>query len=82
MDIGDCAKVHDLALRADYERESKSRSYYFEFDALDHLETFIGDCDRRTEQAKRRLKETQEDLSDDATVQVCFFILFSSVGQS
>jgi len=69
MDIGDCAKVHDLALRADYERESKKREFFFEFNALDHLESFISDCDRRTEQAKRRLKDTQDVLSDEATVQ-------------
>ena len=36
------------------------------FQALDHLESFIADCDRRTEAAKRKLKETQEELSEEA----------------
>ena len=30
---------------------------------MDHLTTFIGECDRKTEAAKKRLAETQEELS-------------------
>lgn len=30
---------------------------------MEHLQAFIADCDRRTEAAKRRLTETQEELS-------------------
>lgn len=30
---------------------------------MDHLQAFIGDCDRRTESAKKRLAETQEELT-------------------
>lgn len=30
---------------------------------MEHLQNFIADCDRRTEQAKQRLAETQEELS-------------------
>jgi RNA-binding protein Luc7-like 2 len=33
------------------------------FQAMEHLQSFIADCDRRTEQAKQRLAETQEELS-------------------
>ncbi|MGH0135646.1 UNVERIFIED_CONTAM: hypothetical protein FKN15_057951 [Acipenser sinensis] len=63
MDLGDCSKIHDLALRADYEIASKDRDLFFELDAVDHLESFIADCDRRTELAKKRLAETQEEIS-------------------
>ncbi|KAJ3608455.1 hypothetical protein NHX12_025502 [Muraenolepis orangiensis] len=63
MDLGECAKIHDLALRADYEIASKERDLFFELDAVDHLESFIADCDRRTELAKKRLAETQEEIS-------------------
>uniref|UniRef100_A0A4W5QDK8 LUC7-like (S. cerevisiae) n=1 Tax=Hucho hucho TaxID=62062 RepID=A0A4W5QDK8_9TELE len=63
MDLGDCAKTHDLALRADYEIASKERELFFELDAVDHLESFIADCDRRTELAKKRLVETQDEIS-------------------
>ncbi|CAL8264220.1 unnamed protein product [Arctogadus glacialis] len=63
MDLGECSKIHDLALRADYEIASKDRDMFFELDAVDHLESFIADCDRRTELAKKRLAETQEEIS-------------------
>uniref|UniRef100_A0A1I8GN75 RNA-binding protein Luc7-like 2 n=1 Tax=Macrostomum lignano TaxID=282301 RepID=A0A1I8GN75_9PLAT len=67
MDIGDCPNVHDVALKADYTQARDRRRYNFEYDALNHLENFIGECDRRTEQAKKRLRDTQEDLSEDAS---------------
>ncbi|XP_029700350.1 putative RNA-binding protein Luc7-like 1 isoform X2 [Takifugu rubripes] len=63
MDLGECTKIHDLALRADYEIASKERELFFELDAVDHLESFIAECDRRTELAKKRLAETQEEIS-------------------
>ncbi|KAK3882441.1 hypothetical protein Pcinc_013178 [Petrolisthes cinctipes] len=63
MDLGDCPKVHDLALRADYEQASAQKDYFYDIDAMEHLQSFITDCDRRTESAKKRLAETQEELS-------------------
>ena len=32
MDLGECPKVHDLALRADYEWASKNKDYYYDID--------------------------------------------------
>lgn len=88
MDLGECPKVHDLALRADYENAAKSKDYFYDVDvsflspllpqnkssvqgiyihltlqAMEHLQAFIADCDRRTEAAKKRLAETQEELT-------------------
>ncbi|TEA39557.1 hypothetical protein DBR06_SOUSAS28910012, partial [Sousa chinensis] len=63
IDLGECLKVHDLALRADYEIASKEQDFFFELDAMDHLQSFSADCDRRTEVAKKRLAETQEEIS-------------------
>lgn len=63
MDLGECPKIHDLALRADYANASKERDYFYDIEAYEHLQTFIADCDRRTEMAKQRLLETQEELS-------------------
>lgn len=63
MDLGECPKVHDLAFRADYESAAKSRDYYYDIEAMEHLQAFIADCDRRTDSAKQRLKETQEELT-------------------
>ncbi|MEE6512907.1 hypothetical protein FKM82_020221 [Ascaphus truei] len=63
MDLGECLKVHDLALRADYEIASMQQDFFFELDAMDHLQSFIADCDRRTDIAKKRLADTQEEIS-------------------
>ena len=47
----------------------------FPTQGLQHLTTFIADCDRKTEVAKRRLKETQEELTEEASAKVsCYFI--------
>ncbi|XP_063710895.1 putative RNA-binding protein Luc7-like 1 isoform X2 [Symsagittifera roscoffensis] len=71
MDIGQCSRYHDLALRADYEAAvKKGKSYNYEMDAMDHLERFIADCDRKTESAKKRLAEQQEDLTIEQTTKV------------
>jgi len=67
MDLGECPKHHDLALRADYEAAAKDKDYFYDVDAGEHLKSFIDDCDRRTELAKKRLAETQEELSAEVT---------------
>lgn len=38
--------------------------------AAEHLQSFIADCDRRTEQAKKRLAETQDEISAEVTAKV------------
>ena len=70
MDIGECSKVHDLALRADYKVASEKREYGYELDALSHLQSFVADADRKTELAKKRLAETQEELSSEVTAKL------------
>ncbi|XP_022247609.1 putative RNA-binding protein Luc7-like 1 [Limulus polyphemus] len=70
MDIGECRKIHDLALRADFVAASKRKEYYYDVDAMEQLQTFVNECDRRTEQAKRRLAETQEQLSAEVTAKL------------
>lgn len=40
------------------------------FQAMDHLQSFIADCDRRTEVAKKRLAETQEEISAEVAAKV------------
>ena len=32
MDLGECRRVHDLALKADYEIGSKERDYFYDID--------------------------------------------------
>merc|ERR1739844_771749 len=64
---GECPKLHDLALRADYEAAAMQKDYFYDVDSGEHLKSFIEDCDRRTELAKKRLMETQEELSAEVT---------------
>lgn len=70
MDIGECPRVHDLALRADYEAGAKNREYGYELDAFDHLQSFVREADRKTELAKKRLAETQEELTSEVSVKL------------
>ncbi|GIY51669.1 putative RNA-binding protein Luc7-like 1 [Caerostris extrusa] len=70
MDLGECPKLHDLALRADYESAAQKKDYFYDVDAMEHLQNFINECDRRTEQAKRRLAETQEELSAEVAAKL------------
>lgn len=44
MDLGECTKIHDLALRADYEIASKERDLFFELDVSDILPEIIQMC--------------------------------------
>lgn len=37
---------------------------------MEHLESFIVDCDRRTDIAKKRLAETQEEISAEVAAKV------------
>ncbi|CAH8607251.1 unnamed protein product [Heterobilharzia americana] len=67
MDLGNCLFIHDPAHKADYRKESDTKKFQYELDALEHLEAFIRDCDQRTEVAKAKLRETQEELTDEAS---------------
>lgn len=67
MDMGECNRVHDLALRADFELAQKKKDYFYDVDAFEHLSNFIADCDRKTEMYKVKLVETQDKLSDEVT---------------
>lgn len=42
---------------------------------MDHLQSFIADCDRRTEVAKKRLAETQEEISAEVAAKVSISII-------
>ena len=40
MDLGECPKVHDLALRADYEAAAKDKDYFYDVDVSIYLFVF------------------------------------------
>lgn len=41
MDLGECPKHHDLALRADYENAAKTKDYGYDLDVSDVSISFI-----------------------------------------
>lgn len=42
MDLGECPKIHDLALRADYELASKTKDYFYDIDvSMNHLFNYV-----------------------------------------
>jgi len=82
MDIGSCQLTHSIALRADYEKASERKDYGYTVDALDHLSSFVGECDRKTEAAKKRLAETQEELSAEVAAKAQkVHLLAEQIGQ-
>lgn len=66
LNLGECPKIHDLAFKADYKNAYVAKRVNYDIDAYEHLAAFLDDCDKRTEIAKRKLKETQEELSKEA----------------
>ena len=40
------------------------------------LNKFVADCDRKTENAKRKLHETQEELGEEAARKVIFNLFY------
>ena len=67
MDMGECSRVHDLALRADYEAAQEKKDHFYDVDACDYLLQFVNDIDKKIEQSKKNLAETQEALSGEVT---------------
>lgn len=69
-DMGQCKKVHDVALRADFENSSRKYEYTFQKEALQQLKNFVAESERRTQFAKVRLAETQEILSAEESTRL------------
>lgn len=49
MDMGECSRVHDLALRADFEAAQEKKDHFFDVDACDYLLQFVNDIDKKVE---------------------------------
>lgn len=67
LELGECSKVHDPALRADYLNATNKEELMYEVSALERLQAFVSDADRRTDHLKRKLAETQQELSAEET---------------
>lgn len=64
QDLGPCAKTHQVNLKEEYQgaSESQKRDWGFEFDYWRDIGRYVSDCDRRIDQAQRRLEKTPDEI--------------------
>ncbi|RKO92093.1 hypothetical protein BDK51DRAFT_24519 [Blyttiomyces helicus] len=62
MDLGPCARVHSVKLKEDFERDLHEKKHDgFREEWFRSLSEFVKDCDRKIDNAHRRLDKTPED---------------------
>jgi hypothetical protein len=64
QDLGPCPKTHLPNLKEEYQNasESQKREWGFEFDYWRDIGKYVSDCDRRIDQAQRRLEKTPDEI--------------------
>ena len=64
QDWGDCPKVHNPALKDEYEAadENQKKRWGFDFDYLRELSRSLDECNRKIEAAQKRLDKTPEEM--------------------
>ncbi|XXG95811.1 splicing factor [Hypoxylon texense] len=64
QDLGPCPKIHAESLKTEYESlpESARQKYGFEIDYARDLQKYIEECNRRIDQAQRRLEKTPDEI--------------------
>lgn len=64
QDLGPCPKVHNEALKVEYQEASadQKRQWGFEFDYLRDMQKHVDECNRRIDQAQRRLEKTPDEI--------------------
>lgn len=64
QDLGICPKVHNEALKTEYQEASpeQKRQWGFEFDYLRDMQKYIDECNRRIDTAQRRLEKTPDEI--------------------
>lgn len=63
MDLGLCPKIHSEQLKIDFQQASLTREYGYEFDLQRDLAKYVDDCNRRIDQAQRRLERSPEEIA-------------------
>ena len=63
-ELGTCPKVHNEALKAEYEKADaeQKRRWGFEFDYMRDMQHHIDACNRKIDSAQRRLEKTPEEI--------------------
>lgn len=64
QDLGPCPKVHNEALKSEYEglTAAERHKYGFEYDYLRDMQKYIDECNRRIDAAQRRLEKTPDEI--------------------
>ncbi|CAG8111616.1 unnamed protein product [Penicillium salamii] len=70
QDLGPCPKVHNEALKTEYETAAAAEKtkWGFEFDYMRDMQKQIDDCDRRIDIAARRLEKTPDEIKQTNTL--------------
>lgn len=68
MDLGLCPKIHSEQLKSDYQLASATKEYGYEYDYQRDLAKYVDDCNRRIEQAQRRLEKTSEQIAESTAL--------------
>lgn len=63
MDLGLCPKIHSDQLKLEYQQASATKEYGYEYDYQRDLAKYVDECNRRIEQAQRRLEATAEEVA-------------------
>jgi hypothetical protein len=64
QDIGPCMRVHNEALKTEYEglNEREKQKLGFEYDYMRDLQKYIDGCNQRIDVAQRHLRKTAEEI--------------------
>lgn len=68
MDLGLCPKIHSDQLKLDYQQASLTKEYGYEYDYQRDLAKYVDDCNRRIDQAQRRLEKTPDEIAKSNTL--------------
>lgn len=63
LDLGLCPKIHSEQLKIEYEQAAQTREYGYEYDYQRDLAKYVDECDRKIEQAQRRLERSPEEIA-------------------
>lgn len=66
--MGHCKLSHSDELKLAYEEARKTKDYGYELELYKELEKIIGDIDRKTKNAQRRLEHQQKEAFPDLAV--------------
>ena len=62
QDLGPCPKVHSEPLKTEYEAAPDKSKYGFEYDYMRDMQKYIDECNRRIDNAQRRLEKTPDEI--------------------